>query len=111
VASVAIMGVEAASGLAGEVRVGRRGLRRMVLASAAVALILFVGVSAAALMAQPVVRGETALGGEYLEAPVLGIVAAYDPQWLMEGGRYVVGATAAAVLIVGPRTSRSAWRR
>jgi APA family basic amino acid/polyamine antiporter len=100
VASVAIVGVEAASGLAGEVRVGRRGLRRMVLASAAVALVLFVAVSAAALMAQPVVGGETALGGEYLEAPVLGIVAAYDPGWLMDAGRYVVGATAAAVLIV-----------
>ena len=31
VAAVALIGVEAASGLAGEVRVGRRGLRRVVL--------------------------------------------------------------------------------
>jgi basic amino acid/polyamine antiporter, APA family len=100
VASIALVGVEAASGLAGEVRVGRRGLRRMVIASAAVALVLYVGVSAAGLMAQPVTGGETALGGRFLEAPVLGIVAAYEPAWLMDVGRYLVGVTAAAVLLV-----------
>ena len=100
VATVALMGVEAASGLAGEVRVGRRGLRRVVIASASVALVLFVAVSAAGLMAQPVENGQTALGGRYIEDPVLGIVAAYDPNWLMDSGRYVVGAVAAAMLIV-----------
>jgi basic amino acid/polyamine antiporter, APA family len=100
VASVALMGVEAASGLAGEVRVGRRGLRRVVIASATVALVLFVAVSAAGLMAQPVQGGETPLGDRFLEAPVLGIVAAYDPGWLMDAGRYVVGAVAAAMLVV-----------
>jgi APA family basic amino acid/polyamine antiporter len=100
VAAVALMGVEAASGLAGEVRVGRRGLRRVVIASATVALVLFVTVSAAGLMAQPVQGGQTALGGEFIEAPVLGIVAPYDPGWLMDAGRYVVGAVAAAMLIV-----------
>ena len=42
VASVALIGVEAASGLAGEMRVGRRGLRRVVLVSIAAALVLFV---------------------------------------------------------------------
>jgi basic amino acid/polyamine antiporter, APA family len=100
VAAVALMGVEAASGLAGEVRVGRRGLRRVVIASATVALVLFVAVSAAGLMAQPVQGGQTPLGGEFIEAPVLGIVAPYDPGWLMDAGRYVVGAVAAAMLIV-----------
>ena len=100
VASIALVGVEAASGLAGEVRVGRRGLRRMVMATAGVTLALYVVVSAAGLMAQPVNGGETALGGAYVEAPVLGIVAAYESGWLVDAGRYVVGATAAAVLIV-----------
>jgi basic amino acid/polyamine antiporter, APA family len=100
VAAAALMGVEAASGLAGEVRVGRRGLRRVVIASASVALVLFVAVSAAGLMAQPVQAGQTALGGAYIEAPVLGIVAPYDPGWLMDAGRYVVGAVAVAMLIV-----------
>jgi basic amino acid/polyamine antiporter, APA family len=100
VATVALIGVEAASGLAGEVRVGRRGLKRVVMASAAVALVLVVAVSAAGLMAQPVVNGQTALGGRYLEGPVLGIVSAYDETWLMDAGRYVVGATGAALLLV-----------
>ncbi|HEX2125772.1 MAG TPA: amino acid permease [Thermoleophilaceae bacterium] len=100
VASIALVGVEAASGLAGEVRVGRRGLRRMVVATAGVTLVLYVAVSAAGLMAQPADGGETALGSAYLEAPVLGIVVAYESGWLVDAGRYAVGATAAAVLIV-----------
>ena len=100
VATVAVVGVEAASGLAGEVRVGRRGLRRVVLASAGVALLLFLGVSAAALMAQPVLDGSTALGDRFSEAPVLGIVNGYEQAWLVDAGRYLVGASAAAMLIV-----------
>jgi APA family basic amino acid/polyamine antiporter len=64
VAGVALIGVEAASGLAGEVRVGRRGLRRVVMATAVVALVLFVAVSVAGLMALPVVGGQTALGDQ-----------------------------------------------
>ncbi len=100
VAAVALMGVEAASGLAGEVRVGRRGLRRVVIATAAVALVLFLAVSTAGLMAQPVQGGRTALGGTFIEGPVLGIVAAFDPDWLMDAGRYVIGAVAAAMLVV-----------
>jgi basic amino acid/polyamine antiporter, APA family len=100
VAGVALIGVEAASGLAGEVRVGRRGLRRVVLVSAGTALLLYVGVSVAALMAVPVVDGQTALGDRYIEAPVIGIVSTFEPDWLMDVSRIMVGATAAALLIV-----------
>jgi APA family basic amino acid/polyamine antiporter len=100
VAAVALVGVEAASGLAGEVRVGRRGLRRVVLVTSGTALVLFVGVSIAALMAQPVTDGQTALGGRFAEAPVLGLVAAFEQDWLRHAGRIVVGTTGAAVLIV-----------
>jgi basic amino acid/polyamine antiporter, APA family len=100
VACVGLIGVEAASGLAGEVRVGRRGLRRVVLASAAATLILSVGVSTAALMAQPVRDGATAMGGRFVEAPVLGIVNGLEPASLVDVGRYLVGATAAAMLFV-----------
>ncbi len=100
IASVAIIGVEAASGLAGEIRVGRRGLRRVVLACAGVALILLVVVSAAAVMAQPVVDGATPLGSVYVEAPVLGVVSDFEPTWLMDASRYVVAFTAAGMLLV-----------
>jgi APA family basic amino acid/polyamine antiporter len=100
IATAAVIGVEAASGLAGEVRVGRRGLRRVVLASAAASFLVFVCVSMAGLMAAPVVGDRTALADRYLDAPVLAIVSAYEPGVLLDVARYAVGATAAAMLLV-----------
>ena len=100
IASVAAIGVEAASGLAGEIRVGRRGLKRVVLVSITVCAGLFLIVSVAGLMATPVVGDRTALGDRYLEAPVLAIVSSYEPGVLLDVSRYVVGATAAALLLV-----------
>jgi basic amino acid/polyamine antiporter, APA family len=99
IATVAVIGVEAASGLAGEVRVGRRGLRRVVLASIAAAMLLFLCVSVAGLMAAPVVGDRTALGDNFIEAPVLAIVSGYEPGVLLDAARYLVGATAAAMLL------------
>ena len=98
-ATGALIGIEAASGLAGEVRVGRRGLRRVVIVVSAAALLLMTGVSAAALMALPVHNGATELGGRYVEAPVLGMVSTLDPEWLRHVFRYTVGALAAAILL------------
>jgi basic amino acid/polyamine antiporter, APA family len=99
VATVAATGIEAASGLAGEVRVGKGGLRRVVIVGAAGVLVLFGGMSVLALMAVPVQDGATALGDRYAEAPVLGVVSAFDPGWVMDTFRYVVGAVGALVLI------------
>jgi basic amino acid/polyamine antiporter, APA family len=99
-ATVTVIGVEAASGLAGEIRVGRRGLKRVVVASVAAAILLCVLVSVAGLMATPVVGTRTALGDRFLEAPVLAIVSSYEPGTLLDVSRYVVGATAAALLLV-----------
>jgi basic amino acid/polyamine antiporter, APA family len=100
IAAVVAIGVEAASGLAGEIRVGRRGLRRVVLVTIGVTAVLFVLVSVAGLMATPVVGDRTALGDTYIEAPVLAIVSSYEPGALLDVSRYVVGATAAALLLV-----------
>ena len=99
IAGVALTGIEAASGLAGDLRVGRRGLRRVVRLSGAGVLVLFVGLSAVALMAVPVQNGSTELGGSLIEAPVLGVVSAFEPGWLAESFRYVVGAVGALVLV------------
>ena len=99
IATVAVIGVEAASGLAGEIRVGRRGLKRVVLASIAAVMVLFLCVSVAGLMAAPVVGDRTALGERFIEAPVLAIVSAYEPGVVLDVSRYVVGATAAAMLL------------
>ena len=100
VATVIAVGVEAASGLAGEIRVGRRGLRRVLLATIGVTVVLSLLVSVAALMATPVVGDRTALGETYIEAPVLAIVSSYEPGVVLDASRYVVGATAAALLLV-----------
>jgi APA family basic amino acid/polyamine antiporter len=99
VATVASTGIEAASGLAGDIRVGRHGLRRVVAVGAGGVLLLFGGVSLIALMAVPVHDGATALGTRYEEAPLLGVVSAFHPHWLMEGFRYAVGGMGALVLV------------
>ncbi len=98
-ASVALTGIEAASGLAGEIRVGRRGLKRVVFAGAITVLALFVGMSVVALMALPVEGATTPLGDRWVEAPVLGVVSEYDPGWLRDMLRYAVGAIGAFVLL------------
>jgi basic amino acid/polyamine antiporter, APA family len=100
VATVAAIGIEAASGLAGEVRVGRRGLRRFAIAGTGVSFLLVIAVSVAALMALPVVDGQTALAGQYLEAPMLGMAAALDPEWLSDAARYTIAAAAVTLLLV-----------
>jgi len=99
IASLAFTGIEATSGLAGEVRVNRRGLRRFLVATGIVSMLVFLGISVVALVAVPVRAGATELGGRYLEAPVLGIVSAYQPEWLREGFRYAVGGIAALALV------------
>ncbi len=99
IATVACTGIEAASGLAGEVKVGRSGLRRVVVVGAVAVLVLYVGVSLVAVMALPVGQGGTDLGATFVEAPVLGVVSEFTPAWLGEVSRYVVGGVGALVLI------------
>jgi APA family basic amino acid/polyamine antiporter len=98
-AGVAATGIESTSGLAPEVRVGRRELRNLVLFAAVAVFVILVGVSAVATMAVPVVDGHTALGGSYVAAPLLGTVSAFDPSWLRHVLRYLVGGIGAVVLL------------
>jgi APA family basic amino acid/polyamine antiporter len=98
-AAVAATGIEATSGLAPEVRVGRRGLRNLVLFASVAVFVILVGVSSVATMAVPVVGGHTALGDHYVEAPLLGVVSAFDPSWLRHALRYAVGALGTVVLL------------
>jgi APA family basic amino acid/polyamine antiporter len=97
-AAAAATGIEAASGLAGEIRVGRRGLKRFVALSGIAVFVMLAGVSVVALMTVPVIDGATALGGRFVEMPVLGVVSTFEPAWTADGLRYVVGAMAAVVL-------------
>jgi APA family basic amino acid/polyamine antiporter len=99
VAGVALTGIESASGLAGELRVGRRGLRRIAVIAVVGGLALYVGMALVAVLALPVEQGATALGGEFVNAPVAGVVGQFSPAWAGDLGRYVVGAVGVVVLV------------
>lgn len=109
VAMLAYAGIEAASDLAPDVEVSRRDLKRVAMLGAFAVPLVYAGMAAIALMAVPVVAGpqgpETALGGQFIENPVLGVVSAFHPHWVAETMRWTVALVAAPVLIWAANTS------
>ena len=95
---VTFAGVDASSGLAGDVAVGRRGLKRLLLARL-LAFIPYVGISLVAVSALPL---EDLRGGDddYVDAPMLGVAAAFDPPWLADTLRVLIGVSAFAILVI-----------
>jgi APA family basic amino acid/polyamine antiporter len=102
VAMLAYAGIEAASDLAPDIDVRPRDLKRIVSVGAFAVPLVYAGMAAIALMAVPVLAGpqgpETALGNEFVEAPVLGVVSAYHPVWVSDAMRWLVALVAAPVL-------------
>ncbi len=109
IAMLAYAGIEAASDLAPDIDVHPRDLKRIVSLGAVAVPLVYAGMAAIALMAVPVVVGpqgpETALGGEFVQAPVLGIVSAYDPLWVADSMRWIVALVAAPVLFWATTTA------
>ncbi len=109
VAMLAYAGIEAASDLAPEINVEPRDLKRIVSLGAIAVPLVYAGMAAIALMALPVVAGphgpETALGKQFVEEPVLGVVSAYHPHWVAETMRWMVALVAAPVLFWAANTS------
>lgn len=109
IATVAFAGIEAASDIAPDVRWHRKDLRRSVTIGAALLPLLYAGVAAIALMAVPVVAGpdgpETALGGLYVDEPILGVVQNFDPHWVSVVMQVAVVAVAPAVLFWAASTA------
>jgi APA family basic amino acid/polyamine antiporter len=110
VAMLAYAGIEAAADLAPDIEVGRRDLKRIASLGAIAVPLVYAGMAAIALMAVPVVTGpnghvETALGNQYIQDPVLGVVSAFHPHWLSELMRWVVALVAAPVLFWAATTS------
>lgn len=99
IATVAFTSLESASGLAGEVGVGRRGLKRLVGSASATVTVVYVGIALVALSALPVQGGQTALATRFIDAPVLGLVGAIDPSWLSDALRYSVAVVATITLV------------
>lgn len=109
IAMLAYAGIEAASDLAPDIEVSRRDLKRVAAIGAFAVPLVYAGMAAIALMAVPVVAGphgpETALGSQYVENPVLGVVSAFHPHWVAESMRWLVALVAAPVLIWAANTS------
>jgi basic amino acid/polyamine antiporter, APA family len=106
IGTVAFTGLEAASGLAGEVAVGRRGLKRLVSSAAAAVIVLYTGIALAAVSVLPVQGGETELGSpDLIERPVVGVAGALEPDWLADGLEYVVAALATVTLIAAANSA------
>jgi APA family basic amino acid/polyamine antiporter len=109
IAMLAYAGIEAASDLAPDIEVSRRDLKRIASLGAVAVPLVYAGMAAIALMAVPVVAGphgpETALGGQYIQDPVLGVVSAFHPHWLATIMRWVVALVAAPVLFWAATTS------
>jgi APA family basic amino acid/polyamine antiporter len=109
IAMLAYAGIEAASDLAPDIDVRPRDLKRIVSLGAVAVPLVYAGMAAIALMAVPVVAGphgpETALGHEFVEAPVLGVVSSYHPIWVAHAMRWIVALVAAPVLFWATTTS------
>jgi basic amino acid/polyamine antiporter, APA family len=96
---VTFAGVDASSGLAGEVAIGRRGLKRLVSARL-LAFIPYVGIALVAVSVLPLDTGLAAGRDNYVEAPMLGVAAGFHQPWLADTLRILVGISASVILFI-----------
>jgi APA family basic amino acid/polyamine antiporter len=105
IAAIAFTSLESAAGLAGEVRISRGGLRRMVASGTATVVLGYVGIAVVAVTALPVHDGHTELASRYLDDPVIGIVTQMHPHWIEQSLIYLVGALATLTLIAAANSA------
>jgi APA family basic amino acid/polyamine antiporter len=113
-AMLAYTGLETVSNLAEETREPGRALPRSLFSAIGFVVVVTVLIAAIGLSAYPATGGETALGDEWLEAPLVGIVAAFDgslPSVLVDVLRFAVGVSGALILIGAATTSMSGITR
>ena len=109
IATIAYAGIEAASDLAPDLEFEPADLKRVLGVGAVAIPLIYAGIAAVALMAVPVVTGphgpETALAGKYIEEPILGVVANYNPAWLADVMKWAVMLVAVPVLFWAANTA------
>jgi APA family basic amino acid/polyamine antiporter len=93
IAIAAFSGLDASSALAGEVAVSRRGLKRLFAVRSAAA-VPYIGIALVAASTLP------QTGDRWREAPMLGIVSAFEQGWLREPLRYVIALAALGILVI-----------
>src|SRR5262249_35846027 len=96
---VAFSGIDASSGLAGQVAVGRRGLRRLIGARLIAALIPSLGIARLASSVLP------PTGDRWVEAPLMGVVSAFAQEWLREPLKYLVAISAVVILVTASQAA------
>jgi APA family basic amino acid/polyamine antiporter len=113
-AMLAYTGLETVSNLAEETREPGRALPRSLFSGIGLVVVVTVLIASIGLSAYPVQGGQTALGDEWLEAPLVGIVAAFDgslPPLLVDVLRVAVGVSGALILLAAATTSFSGITR
>lgn len=104
IATIAFAGIEAASNIAPELKSSPRELKRVFTAGSVTVVAIYTGIAVVALMAVPVgpANGggfETELGGRYVEAPMLGVIANLTTGWIASALKYLVAVVGTLVLV------------
>ena len=113
-AMLAYTGLETVANLAEEVRRPGRDLPRSLFSAISGVVLIYVLIALVGLSAYPAPHGTTALGTDWLRAPLMGIVAAVQlhvPHWFGQVLRVYVGLTGALVLLTAASTSISGFGR
>jgi APA family basic amino acid/polyamine antiporter len=111
---LAYAGLETVANLAEEAREPGRNLPRALFSAIGLVVVVTVLIAAIGLSAYPVSGGETELGGEWLEAPLVGIAAAFEgtlPDLLVDVLRIAVGISGALILLAAVTTAFSGITR
>jgi APA family basic amino acid/polyamine antiporter len=113
-AMLAYTGLETVANLAEEIRRPGVQLPKSVFAGIGAVVAVYVAIAVVGVMAFPARGGTTELGTRWVQAPLMGIVAALDehlPQWLHTPLRIYVGLSGAFILLLAAATSVSGFGR
>jgi APA family basic amino acid/polyamine antiporter len=113
-AMLAYTGLETVANLAEETREPGKAVPRSLFSAIGLVVVVTVLIAAIGLSAYPATGGQTALGDEWLEAPLVGIAAAFDgelPGVFVDALRIAVGVSGVLILVGAVTTSVSGITR
>ena len=113
-AMLAYTGLETVANLAEEATEPGRTLPRSLFSAIGLVVVVTVLIGAIGLSAYPVSNGETALGEQWLEAPLVGIAASFDgslPRLVVDALQVAVGISGVLILVGAATTSFSGITR
>jgi basic amino acid/polyamine antiporter, APA family len=113
-AMLAYTGLETVANYAEEVRRPGRDLPRSLFSAIGVVVVIYVLIAMVALSAFPSASGTTALGTDWIRAPLMGVVSALSghvPGWAVHVLRVYVGLTGSLILFAAATTSISGFGR